>query len=60
MENVGYLHKKIIGFLKNKPRNAFKNVSYAIYESPFETDFGFCVAHTNVIQQKTLDKLEQE
>jgi len=60
LEKDGDLHKKIIGFLKNKPRNAFKNVSYAIYESPFETDFGFCVAHTNVIQQKTLDKLEQE
>tara|TARA_B100000131_G_scaffold297701_1_gene316696 strand:- start:822 stop:1685 length:864 start_codon:yes stop_codon:yes gene_type:complete len=60
LEKDGNLHKNIIGHLKNKPRNAFKNVSYAIYESPFETDFGFCVAHTNVIQQKTLDKLEQE
>ena len=60
LEKDGDLHKNIIGHLKNKPRNAFKNVSYAIYESPFETDFGFCVAHTNVIQQKTLDKLEQE
>jgi len=60
LEKDGDLHKNIIGHLKNKPRNAFKNVSYAIYESPFETDFGFCVAHTNVIQQKTLDKLAQE
>ena len=60
LEKDGDLHKNIIGHLKSKPRNAFKNVSYAIYESPFETDFGFCVAHTNVIQQKTLDKLEQE
>lgn len=60
LEKDGDLHKKIIKNLKNKPRNAFKNVSYAVYESPFESDFGFCVAHTNVIQQKTLDKLEQE
>jgi len=60
LEKDGDLHKKIIGHLKDKPRNAFKNVSYAIYESPFESDFGFCVAHTNVIQQKTLDKLAQE
>ena len=60
LEKDGDLHKKIIGHLKDKPRNAFKNVSYANYESPFETDFGFCVAHTNVIQQKTLDKLAQE
>jgi len=60
LEKDGDLHKKIIKNLKDKPRNAFKNVSYAVYESPFETDFGFCVAHTNVIQQKTLDKLEQE
>ncbi len=60
LEKDGDLHKKIIKNLKDKPRNAFKNVSYAIYESPFETDFGFCVAHTNVIQNKTLDKLEQE
>ncbi len=60
LENDGDLHSTIIKHLKNKPRNAFKNVTYAIYESPFETDFGFCVAHTNVIQQKTLDKLDQE
>ncbi len=60
LENDGELHGTIIKNLKNKPRNAFKNVTYAIYESPFESDFGFCVAHTNVIQQKTLDKLEQE
>jgi len=60
LENDGDLHSTIIKHLKNKPRNAFKNVTYAIYESPFESDFGFCVAHTNVIQQKTLDKLVQE
>tara|TARA_R110002110_G_scaffold3737_9_gene19362 strand:- start:341 stop:1204 length:864 start_codon:yes stop_codon:yes gene_type:complete len=60
LEKDGELHKKIIKNLKDKPRNAFKNVSYAIYESPFESDFGFCVAHTNVIQQNTLDKLRQE
>ena len=61
LENDGDLHQTIITQLKNKPRNAFKNVTYAVYESPFETDFGFCVAHINAIQQqKTLDKLEQE
>ena len=35
--------------------------SYSIYETNLP-DFGFCVAHTNVVQnnQNTLDKLEQE
>jgi hypothetical protein len=41
--------------LKEKPKNAFKKISYAIYETEHD-DFGFCVAHTNVVQeQKTLD-----
>jgi len=54
LENDGKLHSKVIQSLKSKPRNAFKNVTYAIYESPYETDFGFCVAHTNFIQNNSL------
>jgi hypothetical protein len=54
------LHKKLVDILKTKPRNAFRKISYAIYETQLP-DFGFCVAHTNAIQQqKTLDKLGQE
>tara|TARA_R110002020_G_scaffold100972_8_gene238353 strand:- start:2523 stop:3383 length:861 start_codon:yes stop_codon:yes gene_type:complete len=58
LENEGGLHKQIVGLLKGKPRNAYRKISYAIYETPYH-DFGFCVAHTNVIQknQITLDKL---
>ena len=60
LETEGGLHKKIVTMLKEKPRNAFRKISYAIYETPYN-DFGFCVAHTNVVQtKKTLDKLEQE
>jgi len=61
LENEGGLHKKIVDMLKDKPRNAYRKISYAIYETPYN-DFGFCVAHTNVVQnnQKTLDKLVQE
>jgi len=59
MESEGGLHRKIVNLLKEKPKNAFRKISYAIYETPYH-DFGFCVAHTNAIQQKTLDKLEQE
>lgn len=55
LENDGKLHSKVVQSLKSKPRNAFKNVTYAIYESPYESDFGFCVAHTNFIQGFTLD-----
>jgi hypothetical protein len=55
LENDGKLHSKVVQSLKSKPRNAFKNVTYAIYESPYETDFGFCVAHTNFIQGLSLD-----
>ena len=56
LETDGKLHSKVVQSLKSKPRNAFKNVTYAIYESPYETDFGFCVAHTNYIQgQNILD-----
>jgi hypothetical protein len=50
LETDGGLHKKIVNLLKNKPRNAFRKISYAIYETDFE-DFGFCVALTNVIQK---------
>ncbi len=60
LETEGGLHKKIVDMLKDKPKNAFRKISYAIYETPYH-DFGFCVAHTNVVQtKKTLDKLEQE
>jgi len=59
LETEGGLHKKIVDMLKQKPKNAFRKISYAIYETPYH-DFGFCVAHTNVVQtKKTLDKLEQ-
>ena len=56
LETDGALHTMLVDNLKSKPRNAFKNVTYGIYESPYETDFGFCVAHTNYIQdQKIFD-----
>jgi len=55
LETDGKLHSKVVQSLKSKPRNAFKNVTYAIYESPYESDFGFCVAHTNFIQGFLLD-----
>jgi len=55
LETDGKLHSKVVQSLKSKPRNAFKNVTYAIYESPYESDFGFCVAHTNFIQGFSLD-----
>ena len=58
LETEGGLHKKIVDMLKEKPKNAFRKISYAIYETPYR-DFGFCVAHTNVVQtKKTLDKLD--
>ena len=51
----GGLHKKLVQMLKEKPKNAYRKISYAIYETEHE-DFGFCVAHTNVVQQhETLD-----
>ena len=52
LEKEGGLHKKIVDRLKNKPRNAFRKISYAIYETEHE-DFGFCVAHTNVVQENS-------
>lgn len=53
LENDGTLHKKYVDILKRKPRNAFRNISYSIYETELETDFGFCVAHTNATQKNT-------
>ena len=53
----GGLHKKLVDMLKEKPKNVFRKISYAIYGTE-HPDFGFCVAHTNVVQeQKTLDSL---
>jgi len=52
LETDGSLHRKIVEQLKSKPRNAFRKISYAIYETPHD-DFGFCVAHTNAIQNYT-------
>jgi hypothetical protein len=52
LENEGGLHKKIVDMLKDKPRNAYRRISYAIYETEYQ-DFGLCVAHTNAIQNYT-------
>tara|TARA_A100001391_G_scaffold200983_1_gene186757 strand:- start:585 stop:1424 length:840 start_codon:yes stop_codon:yes gene_type:complete len=52
LEKEGGLHKKIVDMLKEKPKNAFRKISYAIYETEYQ-DFGLCVAHTNAIQQYT-------
>jgi len=53
LEQEGGLHKQIVDRLKDKPRNAFKKISYAIYETEHTQDFGFCVAHTNVVQENS-------
>ena len=53
LETDGTLHRKLVEILKNKPRNSFQRISYAIYETPYNDDFGFCVAHTNVVQKNT-------
>ena len=53
LENDGGLHKKYVEILKEKPRNAFRNVSYAIYETESTQDFGFCVSLTNVVQNNS-------
>jgi len=50
MREEGGLHKKLVNILKEKPRNAFRKISYAIYETSLEQDFGFCISHTNAIQ----------
>jgi len=53
LKEEGGLHRKIVNILKEKPRNAFRKISYAIYETPLPQDFGFCVAHTNAIQKNS-------
>jgi len=53
LENDGGLHKKYVELLKNKPRNAFRNISYAIYETESQQDFGFCVSLTNAVQKNS-------
>jgi hypothetical protein len=53
MREEGGLHKKLVNILKEKPRNAFRKISYAIYETSLEQDFGFCISHTNAIQNNT-------
>ncbi len=53
LETDGTLHRRLVEILKSKPRNTFRRVSYAVYETPHQTDFGFCVAHTNVVQKNT-------
>ena len=59
LKQEGTLHRRIVDMLKKKNTNAFRKISYAIYETPHQ-DFGYVVAHTNTIQQNTLDKVEQE
>ena len=51
LKTDGGLHKRYVDLLKQKPRNAFRNISYAIYETESGRDFGFCVARTNAIQK---------
>ena len=45
IENEGGLHKKIVDALKEKPKNAFRRISYAIYETEYQ-DFGLCVSQS--------------
>tara|TARA_R110000824_G_scaffold29128_5_gene97203 strand:+ start:372 stop:1235 length:864 start_codon:yes stop_codon:yes gene_type:complete len=59
LEKESGLHKQLVDMLKEKPRNAYRKISYGIWETNLQ-DFGFCVTHTNAIQQQTtLDKLDQ-
>jgi len=53
LKEEGGLHRKLVNILKEKPKNAFRKISYAIYETPLQQDFGFCVAHTNAIQKNS-------
>ena len=53
LKEEGGLHRKLVNILKEKPRNAFRKISYAIYETPLQQDFGFYVAHTNAIQKNS-------
>lgn len=52
LEKEGGLHRRIVDMLKQKPKNAFRRISYAIYETEYD-DFGLCVAHTNAVQEYT-------
>ena len=58
LKQEGTLHRRLVDMLKKKNTNAFRKISYAIYETPHQ-DFGYVVAHTNAIQQNTLDKVDQ-
>ena len=58
LKKEGTLHRKLVDMLKKKTSNAFRKISYAIYETPHQ-DFGYVVAHTNAIQQNNLDKIDQ-
>ena len=51
LESEAGLHKSLVNKLKKKPHNTFRRISYGIYETHLQ-DFGFCVAHTNAIQQQ--------
>ena len=53
LANEGGLHKRVVEKLKKKSENEFEKISYAIYETDHKKDFGFCVAHTNVIQKNS-------
>ena len=53
LETDGGLHKKLVDMLKQKSHNAFRKISYAIYETETGKDFGFCVARTNAIQENS-------
>ena len=55
LETDGNLHKRIVDALKEKPRNAFRKVSYGVYENPHGKDFGFCIAYTNAVQNLKKD-----
>jgi len=53
LKTDGGLHRRYVEILKAKPRNAFRNISYAIYETETGRDFGFCVARTNAVQENS-------
>ena len=52
LETDGGLHRRLVDILKNKPKNAFKHISYAIYGTEHKQDFGFVVANTNATQKQ--------
>jgi len=53
LETDGKIHKKYVDILKTKPRTAFRNISYSIYETDLKSDFGSCVANTHATQNNT-------